>query len=650
MAALLLCATLIILNGILAQDVDYGVPQGFPVAWYGDAYNQSNCETVKPIPTFLDGYFFCQTTASYGDQNDETGQKLIHMFDGISALALFDLNPVECTFSAAYYPTKSYKIWDLYNRDMKRSTVAWRTAFSPWNNTEKVIFDKQLRGMGYLELQPSVDFWKIGTNIVAGTEDYDLGLTFDVLTINDFRKYPFIENNTYFGNSGNSKVSYFPIHMPIHERTDLATGLIWNSVFSIKRHKLQLKNEFVELIFTVDPDGYRDIIAEFDGYSFEDSKCNRKTGVYSGDPTTLPRYMHSTTSTENYLILPLTSNVFNPCLFSLFHPIAGDKDVIWDPNPPNDTWRIYEFNDKANLHFLLYDKRDGTFRTIFHGYPQFVSHQINAYEVNETTIYADMITYDNNPYSGLNPEDLSHISIQDFSNLAAHLYRFTIDLVTNTSTNISLVPENPVALEYTQFNHKFEGLRYKWGYGLYGGYARNSSIWKIDVDEHSGENNLIFYESFDISLGEPYFVARPEAVSEDDGVLLVRGLDVSLNKSRVFIVDALSMKKIGEIIAPDIVPFGFHNRYYSKADLNLPPTPPLTPPTTCTTEIPPATTSSVATFPPASSSSTSPPPPPPPPVSTTPLTTTTNAALHSYRSVYVFFSILILLKFNFDTL
>lgn len=36
---------------------------------------------------------------------------------------------------------------------------------------------------------------------------------------------------------------------------------------------------------------------------------------FAGDKTTLPGYIHSITSTENYIILPITSLLINPCKF-----------------------------------------------------------------------------------------------------------------------------------------------------------------------------------------------------------------------------------------------------------------------------------------------------------------------------------------------
>ena len=73
-----------------------------------------------------------------------------------------------------------------------------------------------------------------------------------------------------------------------------------------------------------------------------------------------------------------------------------------------------------------------------------------------------------------------------------------------------------------------------------------------------------------LSLHEPWFVPKPDSRKEDDGVLLIRALDVNENKGVLLVVDAERMVEIGRAYVPISIPFGFHNRYFTKADLGLP--------------------------------------------------------------------------------
>lgn len=149
--------------------------------------------------------------------------------------------------------------------------------------------------------------------------------------------------------------------------------------------------------------------------------------------------------------------------------------------------------------------------------------------------------------------------------------RVTIDLDSKTITNRSLVPDNILSIEFPQFNHRFEGKRYKYGYALTYPFVTGSTIIKIDVDSPGGRNNKVFKPNGEISLSEPIFVERPGAKLEDDGVIVARGLDPSINKTRVYILDAKTLKKVGEVVGPTVVPFGFHNKFYTKMELGMKP-------------------------------------------------------------------------------
>ncbi len=146
------------------------IPEGFPAKWMGDRFYQQPCETEGEWPEWLDGFFFCQSSGSYGNQSDPDNERLTHMFAGFGALALFDLNPVQNKFSAHYYPTRMFKIWDFYDRDLTKSKIAWDESFGA-SDPEAVRRWKNISA-GHPTSIPDVDFWKVGHKIIAGTEYY----------------------------------------------------------------------------------------------------------------------------------------------------------------------------------------------------------------------------------------------------------------------------------------------------------------------------------------------------------------------------------------------------------------------------------------------------------------------------------------------
>jgi len=455
--------------------------------------------------------------------------------------------PEKTTFTGAYYPTRSYRIWNFYDRDFAQSSVAWRPAFAKVNASAQKMWEHILPE---LDLPPpNVDFWKIKNSIIGGTEFYSVGYTFDIDTVDNFKPYPFKEASPIL--SGQPMI---PIHMPIHERMDPDTGLLWATVEALDMSKRP--PTLHQVVFSVDSDGVRRVEGTFDFSPFDPSKCSKEGKYVAGKNDFLPRNMHSITSTKNYIIIPLTSVVFNPCIL-LLGPKA--KEVSFE--------QMYYFDKNANVKFLIFDKRSKEFLTpIEYEKAQFISHQFNAYEISDRILVADMITYDDYAYDSLT---INHL-LSESDLYEGHVYRFKLDLDKNTVSANSLLPEDPSDVEFPQFNHNFEGKSYKYGYGITQPYKAGNAIIKIDMNDPSGKNNKLFHPKTDtIALLEPYFVQKPGTKDEDDGVIVSRGLDTSINKTRVYVLDAKTMEQVGEILAPSDVPFGFHERFYLKESFQL---------------------------------------------------------------------------------
>ena len=94
-----------------------------------------------------------------------------------------------------------------------------------------------------------------------------------------------------------------------------------------------------------------------------------------------------------------------------------------------------------------------------------------------------------------------------------------------------------MASDFSQINHAFLTKRYTWGYIVDNVYAVGNSISKLNVNEPSGRKNLTYQAEENVNLHEPFFVAKPNSVKEDDGVLMVRGLNVKSKtcKQKIFI-------------------------------------------------------------------------------------------------------------------
>ena len=65
---------------------------------------------------------------------------------------------------------------------------------------------------------------------------------------------------------------------------------------------------------------------------------------------------------------------------------------------------------------------------------------------------------------------------------------------------------------------------------------------------------------------EPIFVGRPGAVDEDDGVIVMSGIDGAQEKGFVIAYDAKDMKEVFRATAPRKTLFGVHSKFFSFTD------------------------------------------------------------------------------------
>ncbi|RCN42157.1 hypothetical protein ANCCAN_11899, partial [Ancylostoma caninum] len=387
--------TLLLLPTVLCQSFR-NAHLGFPDAWDGDKYRELYCPS-KNIPKFLDGFFLCQLSASYGNSSASPGNKLTHMIDAIGAIGAFHISNgqvrlslsknnvesnfllVKVVFSSQYYPSQPYKIWEFYDRNITKSGVPW-AGWSDYNLTAMSRWEQIPPNPDSARFHPNLDFWKVGNRILAGTEaPYWIGYEFDVRTLSKFKIFQFTEENDIFSTP---RPTMIPISMAIHERND-PDGTIWGS-FSAMNFEEQ---RFFQGVFTVDSKGVRRVVGLYD-YGVWDSKACGKNDEYIGDKTVLPGYIHSITSTETYAVIPITSLLINPCKFKE-PPLSNARSSI----QKGGLWGM-DFYDMVPLRFLIFNKKTKQFAVEqpLEVFPSmFITHQLNAYDSPDGNIVADMV-------------------------------------------------------------------------------------------------------------------------------------------------------------------------------------------------------------------------------------------------------------------
>jgi carotenoid cleavage dioxygenase-like enzyme len=96
--------------------------------------------------------------------------------------------------------------------------------------------------------------------------------------------------------------------------------------------------------------------------------------------------------------------------------------------------------------------------------------------------------------------------------------------------------------------------RVAWGTGLGEGGRFADRTLRVDLDSGAATE----YRRPDAVHLEPLFVPRPGGQADDDGVLLVPTLAAADDDGVVAVVDAHTMKAVAELVAPQVLPFGFH--------------------------------------------------------------------------------------------
>jgi beta,beta-carotene 9',10'-dioxygenase len=267
-----------------------------------------------------------------------------------------------------------------------------------------------------------------------------------------------------------------------------------------------------------------------------------KTGMERRDivvkiPVQKPAYLHSFAMSENYLILiepPVRTSAIN----MRFAPELYFEKFHWD--------------GRNGTKITIVHKDTGQVVKIVETEPFFMFHQISAYEVKDQLII-DLPTYKDS--SALQQTRLEKNQILGLH--TAHLTRITIPMK-NGKPIMTIMSDK--GFEFPQINykkHNAKPYRYVYGSGDHQGQVLYSLV-KFDMSN----GNIKSWHDDHCFMGEPLFIEKPEAKSEDDGVLLAIGLDAKKDKSFLVVIDTLSMEERARAYTPHVIPYSFHGQFY----------------------------------------------------------------------------------------
>ncbi|NJL47534.1 MAG: Apocarotenoid-15,15'-oxygenase [Leptolyngbyaceae cyanobacterium SM2_5_2] len=253
-------------------------------------------------------------------------------------------------------------------------------------------------------------------------------------------------------------------------------------------------------------------------------------------------FLHDFAITPNYAIF-----FQNPVSFGPLPYLLGFKGAA----------ECISFNPKQPTKILVIPRNGKDPMQVIDTNPCFVFHHANAFE-QDGQLVIDSVCYDRFP----SLEGSQDYLTVDFDRLPpGQLWRFRVDLATATARAETLVSR---CVEFPALHPDQVGRPYRY---LFIGAAHaaqgNAPLQALlKLDSQTGQTD-VWSAAPRGFMGEPLFVPRPQATSEDDGWVMVLMYDGDRRCSDVVILDgqAITAGPIARLKLSHHVPYGLHGSF-----------------------------------------------------------------------------------------
>ena len=477
---------------------------------------------------------------AFGETGTESEMlnKVTHLFDCIEMGQSYTFHKGEITFSNKFYDTNTVDVWRSYEANMNMSSVWWSCIYGQENHT---AIEHESGAMGNPDkpgVVPAVAWWTVGKDALAVYE-YPSAQRIDVHNVKNLGSYAY-DNSIFDG--------WNPFHSPSHEQYD-AEGNVW-SVVAVQKQAGDATMQLKRIVTSLNPEtGERKAVAEYPFADIDLSKCTEMGQRYP-DAAGRIGNMHSLQITRDYVIMPETSNLHDPCTW-----------VFNNESIPG--WlEEYSFEPQVNSTIVIVNMKSGDVVARIPVPAMFITHMLGAYQEDDLShLHFDVLQYDDaTPYTKYTfTEEM--LKDEEFFGKWTSVMRYTIN-----TADWSLVARKDLitsninrAFEFSTINTAYQGKFYKFAYMTKNPFKRHGSVVKLNVE--TGETieaelpNGLFPT-------EPIFLAAPGSSSEDDGVVLMSGVDGKLAKGFLMIYNATTMEVILHATAPKLALFGLHSKFY----------------------------------------------------------------------------------------
>lgn len=260
-------------------------------------------------------------------------------------------------------------------------------------------------------------------------------------------------------------------------------------------------------------------------------------------PVRLPGYMHSFGMSENYFIIAEFPMVVQSIML-LFRAKPFIENFDWKP--------------RMGSRFIIIDRKTGK-RVSTIKVPAFFSfHHVMAKE-KDGLLEVDLCAYESADIIKEYYKD--RLAQSDKPLPKGAMWRYSLDVEKRKCIERRELAD--VCLELPVINHDFARINgtYRFVYGCGVNQAKPlefyNQIVKIDVDAGNAQH---WYKQHHYP-GEPVFVPRPNASTEDEGVLLSVVLNTANNQSYLLVLNARTLEEMAKATLPHTILFGYHGTF-----------------------------------------------------------------------------------------
>ena len=130
--------------------------------------------------------------------------------------------------------------------------------------------------------------------------------------------------------------------------------------------------------------------------------------------------------------------------------------------------------------------------------------------------------------------------------------RYDLNMDTKEVTHVDIVAPETDVIDFPIVNPTFQGKKNCFHFLAELLFSKGSTA-VLKVDHCNGEK-VTRWEEKGVFVSEPFFVDDPKSTKEDYGTIMLSVFDEKINKNRMIMIDATTMKTMSDTTLPTFIP------------------------------------------------------------------------------------------------